>query len=172
MFAIFQPRKNATPEDSRSDEASARDDLAKALVEAAPQAETNQNTQPPENGHMGSAVGGEAKPLRTPNPDSKINQEAVTALNVKVVCDLAGLLPDKAKYEITRGQAIGMALSIENGPCRHFAVDHVVGLCRRRGDLHVAKQLLDQVTDNALRDHILKICPELRHPNLVMPRHT
>jgi len=74
MFDIFQPRKNATLEDSRSDEASARDDLAKALVEAAPQAETNQKTQPPGNRHTASAVGGEAKPLRTPNPDSKINQ--------------------------------------------------------------------------------------------------
>jgi hypothetical protein len=172
MFGIFQSQKNAIAEDNRSDETSARDDLAKALIEAAPQAETNQKTQLPGNGHTPFAVGGGAKPPSTPNPDSKINQEAVTALNVKVVCDLAGLLPDKGNYEITRGQAIGMALSIENGPCRHFAVDHVVGLCRRRGDLHVAKQLLDQVTDNALREHILKICPELRHPNLVMPRHT
>ena len=106
------------------------------------------------------------------NPGSKVNRETLTALNVKVVCDLAQLLPDKGKYEITRGEAIGMALSIENGPCRHFAVDHVVGLCRRRGELHVAKQLLDRVNDNALRERILKMCPELRHPGLVTPRHS
>lgn len=172
MFAFFQPRKNVGPESTQSAEPIANNDLAKAVVEATSEAETNQKTQTPRNRPEASLVGGEAEPRRTPNPESKIHREAVTALNVKVVCDLAGLLPDKAKYEVTRGQAIGMALSIENGPCRHFAVDHVVGLCRRRGDLQIAQQLLDQVNDNALREHILKSCPELRHPNLVTPRHS
>ena len=64
------------------------------------------------------------------------------------------------------------ALSIRNGPYRYFAVDHVVGLCRRRGELHVAKQLMDHVKDNALREHILRMCPELRHPGLVTPRNS
>ena len=39
MFGIFQSQKNAIAEDNRSDETSARDDLAKVLIEAAPQAE-------------------------------------------------------------------------------------------------------------------------------------
>ena len=146
-------------------------DPAKPLVQAGPDSKTSQKTPSPPNGHAESPLKDKAKPLTTPNPDNKINRETVTALNVKVVCDLASLLPDKAKYEVTRGQAIGMALSIENGPCQTFAVNHVVGLCRRRGDVHIAKELLDQVTDNSLREQILKMCPELRHPDLVTPRH-
>jgi len=93
--------------------------------------------------------------------DCKIDRKTVVALNVRVVCELASLLPDKAKYKVFRDQAIGMALSIQNGAYREFAVDHVAGLCRGRGD---AKDLLDRVTDESLRERILKTCPELRHP--------
>ena len=171
MFDFFQPRKNVTAAGGQLAKA-VTNDPAKALVEAGADSKTNQKTPSPPNGRAGSALNVEAKSPTTPNPDSKIDRETVTALNVKVVCDLAGLLPDKAKYEVTRGQAIGMALSIENGPCRTFAVNHVVGLCRRRGDVHIAKELLDQLTDNSLREQILKMCPELRHPDLVTPRHT
>ena len=153
MFGIFQAQRNVTAEKAHSTETTAKDDETNVLNKAAPQRL-------------------EAAEARTENSDSKINRETVTALNVKVVCDLAQLLPDKGKYEVTRGEAIGMALSIENGPCRHFAVDHVVGLCRKRGELHVAKQLLDHVNDNALRERILRMCPELRHPGLVEPRHS
>ena len=170
MFDFFQARKNVTTAGGQSAEPVANDP-AKARVEAGPDSKTSQKTASSPNGHAESPLNVEAKPRTTPNPDSKINRETVTALNVKVVCDLASLLPDKAKYEVTRGQAIGMALSIENGPCRTFAVNHVVGLCRRRGDVHIAKELLDQVTDNSLREQILKMCPELRHPDLVTPRH-
>jgi hypothetical protein len=170
MFDFFQARKNVTTAGGQSAEPVANDP-AKARAEAGPDSKTSQKTASSPNGHAESPLNVEAKPRTTPNPDSKINRETVTALNVKVVCDLASLLPDKAKYEVTRGQAIGMALSIENGPCRTFAVNHVVGLCRRRGDVHIAKELLDQVTDNSLREQILKMCPELRHPDLVTPRH-
>ena len=169
MFDFFQTRKNDTT--ARGQSAKAVAEPAKDLVEVGDDSKTSQKTPSPSNGHAESALNVETKPLTTPNPDSKINRETVTALNVKVVCDLASLLPDKAKYEVTRGQAIGMALSIENGPCRTFAVNYVVGLCRRRGDVHIAKELLDQVTDNSLREQILKMCPELRHPDLVTPRH-
>ena len=151
MFDIFNAQRKVTAEEARSAETTAKDDVTKVFDEVAPQ-------------HSAEA--------RTQNRDSKINRETVAALNVKVVCDLAQLLPDKGKYEDTTGEAIGMALSIENGPCRHFAVDHVVGLCRRRGDLHAAKKLLDHVNDNALRERILRMCPELRHPGLVTPRHS
>jgi hypothetical protein len=167
MFDFFQPRKNAIPESSESSEAIANNNQAKAAVE--PDSKASQKTPNPQSGHEASAV--EANPLKAPNPDNKINQEALMALNVEVVCDLADLLPDKAKYEVTRGQAIGMALSIENGACRYFAVEKVVGLCRKRGDMHIVKELLGQVTDKALREHILIVCPELRHPGLVTPRH-
>jgi len=170
MFDFFQARKNVITAGGQSAEAVANDPAK--VVEARADSKTNQKTPSPPNGHAESPLNVEAKPLTTPNPDGKIDRETVTALNVKVVCDLAGLLPDKAKYEVTRGQAIGMALSIENGPCRTFAVNHVVGLCRRRGDVHIAKELLDQVTYDSLREQILKVCPELRHPDLVTPRHT
>ena len=170
MFDFFQPRKNVTTAGGQSTKAVANDP-AKALGKLALILKQARRRRVPPNGHAESPLNVEAKPRTTPNPDSKIDRETVTALNVKVVCDLASLLPDKAKYEVTRGQAIGMALSIENGPCRTFAVNHVVGLCRRRGDVHIAKELLDQVTDNSLREQILKMCPELRHPDLVTPRH-
>lgn len=170
MFDFFQARKHVTTAGGQSAEAVANDP-ANAPVEAGPDSKTSQKTPNPPDGHEEAAVNAEAKPQTTPNTESKINRETVTALNVKVVCDLASLLPDKAKYEVTRGQAIGMALSIENGPCRTFAVNHVVGLCRRRGDVHIAKELLDQVTDNSVREQILKMCPELLHPDLVTPRH-
>lgn len=171
MFDFLQPRKNVAPGDSRSPEAIANN-VTKALDDDGAEAEKNQKAQTPRNDTAASLPTGEAKHPKTPHPESTIHREAVAALNVKVVCELADLLPDKAKYEVTREEAIGLALSIENGSCRYFALDHVVGLCRKRGDLHVAKQLLDQVADNALREHILKLCPELRHPGLVKPHHT
>ena len=169
MFDFFQPRKTVTTAGSQSAKAVANDP-AQPLVQAGPDSKTSQKTSSPPNAQAQSPLKDKAKPLTTPNSDNKINRETVTALNVKVVCDLANLLPDQTKYEVTRGQAIGMALSIENGPCQTFAVNHVVGLCRRRGDVHIAKELLDQVTDNSLREQILKMCPELRHPDLVTPR--
>jgi hypothetical protein len=171
MFDFFQPRKNVNEAINRSAEAVASSNPPKALAQAG-SAQTSSTTPSPQNGNAESPIKVGPEALNKPSPDSKIDRESVVALNVKVVCDLAGLLPDKAKYEVTRGQAIGLALSIKNGTCRNFAVDHVVGLCRRRGEVHVAKELLDQVTDKSLREHILKICPELRHPDLVAPRHT
>jgi hypothetical protein len=94
--------------------------------------------------------------------DSKRDREAVVALNVKAICDLAGFLPDRAKYESFRDHAMVMALSLADGPYREFAVAHVAGLCRRSGEVHVAMELYDQVTSESLRERILKSCPELR----------
>jgi hypothetical protein len=104
-------------------------------------------------------------PPEAPNDtvsDSKIDREAVVALNVKAICDLAGFLPDRAKYESFRDHAMVMALSLQDGPYREFAVDHVAGLCRRSGEVHVAMELYDQVTNESLRERILTSCPELR----------
>jgi hypothetical protein len=133
MFGLFQRRKDAIEAQAESESGRSTEAVVKS--------------DPPEA-------------LNVTGPDCKIDRETVVALNVKVVCDLAGLLPDKAKYEVLRDQAIGMALSIQNGTYREFAVDHVAGLCRRCGD---AKELLDRVTDESLRERILKTCPELRH---------
>jgi hypothetical protein len=93
---------------------------------------------------------------------NKIDREAVVALNVKAICDLAGFLPDRAKYESFRDHAMVMALSLQDGPYSEFAVAHVAGLCRRSGEVHVAMELYGRVTNESLRERILKSCPELR----------
>jgi hypothetical protein len=134
MFDFLQTRTNVIPEET-SAEASADKDPPTAPDGASDAGATTQTSR---NEHPASSEA-------AAHTENNINREALTALNVKVVCDLAQLLPDKANYEVTRGEAIGMALSIRNGPYRYFAVDHVVGLCRR-------------------------MCPELRHPGLVIPR--
>jgi hypothetical protein len=165
MFGLFQRRKDAIeaqggPESGQSAEAVVKSDSPKALKEAGSDCKI---------GREGRVTGNAAEPVVKSDPpkalnvtgsDCKIDRETVVALNVKVVCELASLLPDKAKYEVFRDQAINMALSIQNGTYREFAVDHVAGLCRRCGD---AKELLDRVTDESLRERILKTCPELRH---------
>ncbi len=171
MFDFFQQRKTVNEAINRSAEAVANSNPPKALVQSGSDSQTSSTTPSPQNSNAESPIRVGPEAPNVPSPDSKIGRESVVALNVKVVCDLAGLFPDKAKYEVTRGQAIGLALSIQNGTCRNFAVGHIVGLCRRRGEVHFAKKLLDQVTDDSLREHILKVCPELRHPDLVAPRH-
>jgi hypothetical protein len=94
--------------------------------------------------------------------DDEMGREAVVVLNVKAICDLAGFLPDRAKYENFRDQAMGMALSLQDGSHREFAVGQVVNLCRRSGEVHVVMELYDKVSDHSLRERILKSCPELR----------
>ena len=97
MFHFFQSRKKVITEGGQSAEAIANNDPAQALVEAGSYSKTNQKAPSPRNGHAKPPPKVEAKPLSTPNPDRKISRETLTALNVKVICDLAGLQPDKAK---------------------------------------------------------------------------
>jgi hypothetical protein len=107
----------------------------------------------------------EMDPSQAPNAtvsDSKIDREAVVALNVKAICDLARFLPDRGKYESFRDHAMDMALSLQDGSYREIAVDHVVGLCRSSGEVHIAMELYGRVTNESLRERILETCPELR----------
>jgi hypothetical protein len=172
MLGLFKRHKDAIeaqggPESGQSAEAVVTSDLREALKETGSDCNIDRNAGVARNGNAAEPVvkSDPPKALNVTGSNCKIDRETVVALNVKVVCELAGLLPDKAKYKAFRDQAIGMALSIHNRTYREFAVDHVVGLCRRRGD---AKDLLDRVTDESLRERILKTCPELRHP-LVTP---
>ena len=57
------------------------------------------------------------------NRDESIS--AVTALNVKVICELAPLIRDRAKYERYQHEAIDLALSIRDEPYRSFAMKQV-----------------------------------------------
>ena len=165
MLGLFKRRKDAieaqgAPESGQSAEALVTSDLPEALKETGSDSKIDREAG---NGNAAEPVvkSDPPKALNVTGSNYKIDRETVVALNVKVVCELASLLPDKAKYKVFRDQAIGMALSIQNGIYREFAVDHVAGLCRRCGD---AKDLLDRVTDESLRERILKTCPELRHP--------
>src|SRR4029078_6161231 len=62
-------------------------------------------------------------------------REAVAALNVKVICELAPLVRDLSKYESFRHEAVGLALSIRDGRYRSFALEQVEGLHRRTTEL-------------------------------------
>ena len=58
-------------------------------------------------------------------------REAVAALNVKIICELAPLVRDLSKYESFRHEAVDLALSIRDGHYRSFALKQVEGLQRR-----------------------------------------
>jgi hypothetical protein len=60
--------------------------------------------------------------------------EAVAALNVKVICELAPLVRDRSKYESFHHEAINLALSIQDELYRSFAIKQVEGLSRRAGE--------------------------------------
>ena len=62
-------------------------------------------------------------------------REAVAALNVKVICELAPLVRDLSKYESFRHEAVGLALSIRDGRYRSFAMKQVEGLHRKTTEL-------------------------------------
>ena len=167
MLGLFKRRKDAIeaqggPESGQSAEAVVTSDLLEALKETGSDCKIDRDSEVARNGNAAEPVVNSDPPkaLNVTRSDCKIDRETVVALNVKVVCELASLLPDKVKYKVFRDQAIDMALSIQNGTYREFAVHHVAELCRRCGD---AKDLLDRVTDESLRERILKTCPELRH---------
>ena len=62
-------------------------------------------------------------------------REAVAALNVKIICELAPLVRDLSKYESFRHEAVDLALSIRDGHYRSFALKQVEGLHRRTTEL-------------------------------------
>jgi len=62
-------------------------------------------------------------------------REAVAALNVKVICELAPLVTDLSKYESFRHEAVGLALSIRDGRYRSFAMKQVEGLHRKTTEI-------------------------------------
>jgi hypothetical protein len=53
---------------------------------------------------------------------------AVTALNVRVICELAPFVRDRARYESYQHEAIDLALSIRHEPYHSFAMKEVEGL--------------------------------------------
>ena len=57
--------------------------------------------------------------------------EAVAALNVKVICELAPLARDRLSYEIFQQEAVALALSIQDELFRSFALKQVKAFFRR-----------------------------------------
>ena len=51
--------------------------------------------------------------------------EAVAALNVKVICELAPLVRDRPSYESFRQEAVALAFSIQDELFRSFALKQV-----------------------------------------------
>jgi hypothetical protein len=62
-------------------------------------------------------------------------REAVAALNVKLIRELAPLVRDPSKYESFRHEAADLALSIRDERYRTFAMKQVEGLSRRAAEL-------------------------------------
>ena len=89
-------------------------------------------------------------------------REAVAALNVKIICELAPLVRDLSKYVSFRHEAVGLALSIRDGHYRSFALKQVEGLHRRTTELswptrkrgartQLIKKTVDQNTRELMR---------------------
>jgi hypothetical protein len=89
-------------------------------------------------------------------------REAVAALNVKVICELAPLVRDLSKYISFRHEAVGLALSIRDRHYRSFALKQVEGLHRRTTELswptrkrgartQLIKKTVDQNTRELMR---------------------
>ena len=57
--------------------------------------------------------------------------EAVAALNVKVICELAPLTRDRPSYESFQQEAVALALSIQDELLRSFALKQVKAFFRR-----------------------------------------
>jgi hypothetical protein len=101
--------------------------------------------------------------LRKAEASDETYREAVAALNVKVICELAPLVRDLSKYESFRHEAVGLALSIRDGRYRSFAMKQVGGLHRRTTELslptkgrggpktQLIKKAIDQNTRDSMR---------------------
>jgi hypothetical protein len=74
-----------------------------------------------------------------------VARDLVTALNVRVVCELATLSKDRGNYERLRDQAIKTALAIGHDNYRSYAVQQVVGICSRAGETELTSKLLSQI---------------------------
>src|SRR6185503_7744613 len=89
-------------------------------------------------------------------------REAVAALNVKVICELAPLVRDRSRYEIFRHEAVGLALSIRDERYRNFAMKQLEGLHRRTTELSwptkrrggSRTQLVKKALDQNARDSV------------------
>ena len=57
--------------------------------------------------------------------------EAVAALNVKVICELAPLVRDRPSYESFQQEAVALAFSIQDELFRSFALKQVKAFFRR-----------------------------------------
>jgi hypothetical protein len=90
-------------------------------------------------------------------------REALAALNVKVICDLACLPEERANHDMVREEAVALALSIGHGFCKDFAFDEILGFCRRTGELGPAQDLLDTVDEEVLKNRVLETCLYLGH---------
>jgi len=91
--------------------------------------------------------------------------EAVAALNVKVICELAPLVRNLSRYEIFRHEAVGLALSIRDERYRNFAMKQLEGLHRKTTEVSrptrgrggtrtqlVIRKTVDQNTRNLTRE--------------------
>jgi hypothetical protein len=91
------------------------------------------DVQPNSQGEM--APGGNWRSiLNKADARREIYGEAVAALNVKVICELAPLVRDRSKYESFHHEAINLALSIQDELYRSFAIKQVEGLSKRAGE--------------------------------------
>jgi hypothetical protein len=70
-------------------------------------------------------------------------RDALAALNVKVICELAPLVRDRSKYESFRHEAKDLALSIQDEFCRRLAIKQVEGLSRRAGERNWGESMQD-----------------------------
>src|SRR5213592_3337349 len=73
--------------------------------------------------------------LRNAEANGETYREAVAALNVKVICELAPLVRDRSKYESFRHEAADLVLSIRDERYRAFAMKQVEGLSGRTSEL-------------------------------------
>jgi hypothetical protein len=166
MFKLLRRRQDVSearvePEVSETAQASG-DSKSSGAINRNDRAEAS---SPPTTSDAPAELGGP----HTESGAGKIDREAIVAFNVKAICDGARLVSDKASYEHFRNEAIDMTLSLRSGSYRAFALDQVVGLCRRSGEVHVARALYEKVADPALRARMLSACPELR---LLVPLNT
>ena len=68
----------------------------------------------------------------------------------------------RERYRRFRNAATREALSIKNEFCRGLAIDALVSLCTRAGEVEPARALLKLLDDNDIRERILEDFPELR----------
>jgi hypothetical protein len=71
---------------------------------------------------------------------------AVTALNVRVICELAPFVRERARYESYQHEAIDLALSIRHEPYRTLAMKEVEGFSLLAGNTEATQQGTETAT--------------------------